>query len=160
MLARGMKFIRCRFVTLLLIALCSALPVMAAPATDSPDVVVQGLYHSSLEHFTGFTPDSVKLAKPWVTPQLYRRLWKKVNEPQPKDAAPDIEGDIFLGCQEPPTKFVVGKPSIQQTQAKVDIALFWSGEKRHYTVMLEQVNGAWKVYDVHYGKDGNLTDLL
>lgn len=155
-----MKFLRRRFVTLLLIASCSTLPVVAAPATNSPDVVVQGLYHSSLEHFSGFTTDSVKLAKPWVTPLLYKHLLKKASEPQSKGAAPAIEGDIFLDSQEPPTQFVVGKPSIQQTQAKVDIALIWPGEKRHYTVMLEQVNGAWKVSDVHYGKDGNLTDLL
>ena len=154
-----MTFIRGCLVTLLLMASDSLLPVVADPATNSPDAVVRALFHSSVNHF-GFSPESVKLDKFWVTPELYRRMWKKVNEPVPKGDAPDIEGDLFLGSQEPPTKFEVGLPSIDQAKAKVGVVVTWPGEKRHYIVSLEQVDGAWKVSDVHYGKDGNLTDLL
>lgn len=150
-----MKLARFWIAALLLLSI----PRMVA-ASDSPAAVVQNLYRTSLDHFTGFTPESVKLAKPWVAPELYARLWKKVNEPQPKDAAPDIEGDIFLDCQEPPTKFEVGKFSINQTKARVDVTLTWPQEKRRYTVLLEQADGAWKVYDVRYGKGDKLTDLL
>jgi hypothetical protein len=160
MVARTMKFIRLGIMALLLVSISSIRYVVAAPEADRPVTVVQALYRISLDHFTGFTSDSVKLTKPWVAPELYARLWKKVNQPQPKNAAPDIEGDLFLDCQEPPTKFEVGKSSIQQTKAKVDVVLIWPGEKRIYTVLLEHVDGGWKVYDVHYGKDGNLTDLL
>ena len=134
----------------------------AASETDSPAAVVQALYHSALIHF-GFTPDTIKSGRQWLAPELYSRLWKKVNEPTPKGDAPDIEGDVFLDCQDPPDKFVVGKASIDQTKAKVDVTLTWaggSGEKRHYNVLLKQIDGAWKVYDVDYGKDGKLTDLL
>lgn len=159
-MVRNMKFIRLWIMAFLLVSIISILPVVAAPEVDSPIAVTQALYRTSLDHFTGFTPESVKLTRPWATPDLYARLWKKVNEPQSKNTAPDIEGDIFLDCQEPPTKIQVGKFSIDQTKAKVDVALIWAGENRHYTVLLEQVNGAWKVCDVHYGKDGNLTDLL
>jgi hypothetical protein len=162
MVARGMKFIHRGFVILSLISLGSTLPVIGAPVTKTPDAVVQALYQSSLDHF-GFSPESVKLSKPWVTPDLYARLWKKVNEPQPKDAAPDIEGDLFMDCQEPPTKFEIGKVSPADTKAKiveVGVTLFFAGDKRHYTVQMEQIGGAWKVSDVDYGKDGKLTDLL
>ena len=133
----------------------------AASETDSPPAVVQALYHSALIHF-GFTPDTVKSYRPWLTPELYTRLWKKVNEPTPKGDAPDIEGDVILDCQDPPDKFVVGKASIDQTNAKVDVTLIWpsSGEKRQYRALLQQIDGAWKVYDIDYGKDGKLTDLL
>ena len=154
-----MKFIPRHFLTLLLIASSAVLPLAAAPATDSPDTVVQALYRSSLDHF-GFDPATVKSSKPWVTPELYVRMWKKVNQPVPKGDAPDIEGDLFFDAQDLPTKYEVGKPSIDQNKAKVPVTVIFGGEKRHYTVLLEQIDGAWKVSDVHYGKDGNLTDLL
>jgi len=112
-----------------------------------------------MDHF-GFSPESVKLTKPWVAPELYAHLWKKVNAPQPKEGPPDIEGDLFLDCQDIPTKFEIGDLSITPTKAKVNVILHWDSEKRRYTVLLEQVNGAWKIYDVHYGKDGKLTDML
>ncbi len=134
----------------------------AASETDSPAAVVQALYHSAFIHF-GFTPDTVKSNRQWLMPELYSRLLKKVNEPTPKGDAPDIEGDVFLDCQDPPDKFVVGKASIDQTKAKVEVTLTWpggSGEKRHSSALLKQIDGAWKVYDIDYGKDGKLTDLL
>jgi len=134
----------------------------AASETDSPTAVVQALYHSAFIHF-GFTSDTIKSNRQWLTPELYSRLLKKVNEPTPKGDAPDIESDVFLDCQDLPSKFVVGKASIDQTKAKVDVTLIWSGasgEKRHYNALLKQIDGNWKVYDIDYGKDGKLTDLL
>ena len=134
----------------------------AASETDSPAAVVQALYHSAFTHF-GFTPDTIKSNQPWLTPELYSRLWKKVNEPTPKGDAPNIESDVFLDCQDLPNKYIVGKASVDQTKAKVDVVLTWSGasgEKRHYTALLKQIDGTWKVYDIDYGKDGKLTDLL
>jgi len=143
-------------------ALALVSDAVAAPGTDSPAAVVQALYHSAFVHF-GFTPDTVKANRQWLTPELYARLWKKVNEPTPKGDAPDIEGDVILNCQDTPDKFVVGTASISQTTAKVDVMLTWggaSGDKRHYYALLKQIDGAWKVYDIDYGKDGKLTDLL
>jgi hypothetical protein len=154
----GMKLHRFWIVALLLTSI-PVLRVAAAPEANSPATVVRALYRSSMDHF-GFTPESVKLTKPWVTSELYARLWKKVNAPQPKEGPPDIEGDLFLDCQDTPTKLAVGNATINQTKAKVDVTLNWDSEKRQYIVLLKQVDGAWKVYDVHFGKDGNLTDLL
>lgn len=158
---RDMKFLRL-CVVLLSVILLPSLHATITPDGKSPAKVVKELYQTSLDHFSGFTADSVKLVQPWVAPELYDRMWKKVNAPEPKDAAPEIEGDLFLGCQEPPTKFKVEKTSINIDQAKatVQLALFFAGETREYKVLLEQVNGSWKVCDVNYGKDGKLTDLL
>jgi hypothetical protein len=121
--------------------------------------VVQALYQTAFTHF-GFDTDTVKAAKPWLTPGLYARLWKKANEPVPKGDAPDIEGDVFLDSQEPPTKFEVGDSSVHENKATVGVSVFLAGEKRHFNVLLERVDGAWKVSDVDYGQDGKLTDLL
>jgi hypothetical protein len=137
----------------------AGLRVNAATTTDKPENVTQALYESAMAH-EGFTPESIKASRPWVTPDLYARLWKAVNKPVAKGDAPDIDGDIFLDCQDPPTKFEVGKSSIDQTKAKVDVTLIWPSEKRHLTVLLTRVDSAWKVYDVIYDKDGKLSDLL
>jgi hypothetical protein len=131
----------------------------AAPATASPVDVTNALLHTALKHF-GFAADSLKLEKEWIAPDLYARLLKKANEPVAKGDAPDIEGDIFLNSQETPTKVKVGNAIIDQDKAKVDVVLNFDEEKMKYTVLLKQVDGAWKVYDVNYGKDGFLTDLL
>ena len=134
--------------------------VNAAPDAASPAEVTQALYHANLAHSTGFNKESVVLSKKWVTPDLYARILKKLNQPVPKGDAPDIEGDLFLDCQDPPNKFEIGKSSIDETKAKVEVILIWPSEKRHLTVLLTQLKGAWKVYDVIYDKDGKLTDLL
>jgi hypothetical protein len=156
-LASAMKFHRLWIVALLLVSL-SALRAATADS-DTPATVVKALYRSSLDHF-GFSPESVKAAKPFVTPDLYARMLKKVNEPTPKGDAPDIEGDLFLNAQDVPTKWEVGDSSITAAKAEVKVNLHWDSEKRQYTVLLKQVDGAWKVYDVDYGKDGKLSDLL
>ena len=157
-----MKSLRWLLILVLLESIALLSGARAVSEADSPAAVVQALYHSAFIHF-GFTPDTIKSNRQWLTPELYSRLWKKVNEPTPKGDAPDIEGDVFLDCQDPPDKFVVGKASIDQTKAKVEVTLVWaggSGEKRHHSVLLKQIDGAWKVYDIDYGKDGKLTDLL
>jgi hypothetical protein len=83
-----------------------------------------------------------------------------VNQPVPKGDIPDIDGDVFLDSQELPDKLEVGKSSINQTKAKVEVTLTWGTDISHYTVLLTQIDGTWKVYDIDYGKDGTLTALL
>jgi hypothetical protein len=134
-------------------------PINAAPDNSDPTNVVQALYHNSMTHF-GFDPDIVKSAKPWLTPGLYARLWKKANAPTPKGDAPDIEGDVFMDAQDAPYSFKVDDSSIHDTKATVGVTLVYSSEKRHYTVLLDKIGGAWKVSDVDYGQDGKLSDLL
>jgi hypothetical protein len=143
---------------LLAASLLSTLPARAAD-DGSPTHVVQALYHNATIHF-GFDPDIVKSAKPWLTPGLYARLWKKANEPVPKGDAPDIEGDVFMDAQDVPYSFKVDDSSIHDTKATVGVTLVYSSEKRRYTVLLDKIDGAWKVSDVDYGQDGKLSDLL
>jgi hypothetical protein len=133
----------------------------AAPAADSPAGVTTALYRSSLDHFSGFDQPNLTRVKPWITPELYARLVKKLNQPVAKGDAPDIEGDVFLDCEDPPKSFTVGEASIHESTARVEVTLIWPDEKRRYTVLLKQVQGAWKISDVIFDKkDGKLTDLL
>ncbi len=135
-----------------------SLPAKAA-AADDPTATVRALYHYAQAHF-GFDLDSLKGEKPWLAPAFYARLWKKANEPVAKGDAPDIEGDVFLNSQEPLDQVFVHKSEIHGETAKVIVDTILPGEKRHVTVLLEKIEGAWKVTDVDYGPDGKLSDLL
>ena len=129
-------------------------PAAAAPPGDSPEAVTKALYRKAIAD-PGFGTDTVKAERQWLTPALYASLLKKANQPVAK-------GDVFLNAQDLPTKWEVGKASINGIMAKVGVDLSWSdADKRHFTVLLIQINGAWKVSDVDYnGKEGKLTDLL
>jgi hypothetical protein len=142
---------------LLLMAL--GIPCLASDAS-SPTAVVQALYRHEIAHFADFTPAGIASVKQWITPGLYEKLVKKVNQPQPKDEVPDIDGDVFLDAQDVPTRLEVGKSSVDRDRAKVEVHLFWSSEKRKYTVLLQNVGGAWKVDDVQFEKDGMLSAML
>ncbi len=95
-----------------------------------------------------------------MTPDLYARLWKKVNEPVPPGDAPDIDGDILLNCQDTPTRLIVGAATIDHDHATVKVRLYFDAEQREYRVSLRPVHGAWKIENVNFGQDGNLTDQL
>ncbi len=146
---------------LLVLSLTAGLHGWADPAGGDPVKVVKELYaFAGKDKNFGFSADSVKAEKKWLTPELYAKMVKKVNQPVAKGDAPDIEGDVFLNSQEDPNKVVVGKADVNGTTAKVPVTVIIGTEKPIYTVLLEQVGGAWKVADVDYGKDGKLTDLL
>jgi hypothetical protein len=149
------------FVGLLLTAVCLTTHTTAADtAKTSPSDVVKALYNTCLKKSDGFDAASVALTKPYLSPDLYARIQRKLNQPVPKGDAPDIDGDLFLDAQDLPTSFVVGSTTLAGDKAQVLVTLKWSDEKRRYTVELQQIDGAWKVTDVNYGKDGKLSDLL
>jgi len=152
-----MKWLRDLPILALFIAF--ALPVSAADETSSPAAVTKAAYRTAMDHF-GFDPASVKVQQDRLTLDLYGRLLKKANEPTPKGDAPDIEGDVFLDSQDVPTKYEIGEATVDGTKAQVKVTLRWDKETRHYSVLLTQINGAWKIYDIIYGTDGTLTDLL
>ena len=132
----------------------------AATAGKSPDRVVKELYANCMKN-EGFDKEIVKTYKPWLAPELYKRIWKNALIPVAKGDAPDIDGDLFLDAQETPTKMEFGQSTIDKDKAKMPVTLHWDSEKRTLTVLLEQINGEWKVYDVIYGgTDGKLTDQL
>jgi hypothetical protein len=148
-----------RDLSILTLVIAFILPVSAADETSGPTAVTKAAYRTAMAHF-GFDAASVKLQQDRLTLDLYGRLLKKINQPVPQGDAPDIEGDLFLDCQDVPSQYEVGEAVIDGTKAKVKVTVHWDKEKRQYSVLLTQINGAWKIYDIVYGKDGTLTDLL
>jgi hypothetical protein len=130
-----------------------------AAGDDDPAALVRALYKIDLKHF-GFDKEILKIDRPYLAPDLYAGLLKQANKPVAPGDAPDIEEDVIFNAQELPTHYSVGKASIEGTSSRVGVDLEWDKEKLHYTVFLRQIDGAWKVTEIDYGKDGKLTDLL
>jgi hypothetical protein len=154
-----MKWLRDSRLPVLALLIALASNVSAADEAGGPAAVTKATYRTALDHF-GFDPAAVKAQQDHLTLDLYGRLLKKANEPTSPGDAPDIDGDVFLDSQDVPTKWEVGEATVEGTKAKVKVTLEWDKEKRHYSVLLAQINGAWKIYDIVYDKDGTLTDLL
>ena len=152
----GMKSFR----VLLLLFGSIGLPAGATPPAEGPASVTQGLYQAAIKH-PGFSEESVKAYHPFVTPELFSRLWKEVTKPAPVGDANDIQFDVITGGQDAPTSFEIGQMSIDQTQAKVDVTVIFSPTEKHrFTVFLTKVDGSWKVDDIDYGPDGRLSKML
>lgn len=133
---------------------------MAAPPADGPATVTQGLYQAALKH-PGFSPDSVRAYHPFLTRDLFDRLWKEVTSPVPTGDASSIDFDVITGGQDAPTNFEIGHMALDQNQAKVDVMVIFSPTEKHqFTVTLTKQDGTWKVYDIDYGSDGRLSKLL
>ncbi len=148
----------------LFLAVASGLALRADPDKRSPSDVAREGIHTAIEHF-GFSPETLKFEKKWLTPDLYARLLKKANQPVPKGDAPDIDGDVFLDSQDLPTSFTLppnGDSTFNGAMKihAVTVSLVWTNEHRQYRVLLQEINGEWKVYGIDFGKDGKLTDLL
>jgi len=133
--------------------------MMCIVRADDPVMVTKAAYEMDMAHF-GFGPDTVLAAKPYLAPDLYRALTKKAHQPVAKGDAPDIEGDVLFDAQDVPDQYEVGHASISGNKAEVPVSLRYGKEKRRYLVRLVQINGAWEITDVDYGKDGKLSDLL
>lgn len=133
--------------------------VRAETGAGDPAAVTKAAYQADMKHF-GFDADTLRTDKPYLTPDLYAKLSKKASQPVAKGDAPDIEGDVLFDAQDVPDKYEVGSASINGAKAKVPVSLRWGNEKRRYLVQLVQMNGAWKISEIDYGKDGKLSDLL
>jgi hypothetical protein len=126
---------------------------------NDPEAVTKAAYETAMAHF-GFTPETVKREKAFFTPDLYAALMKKASQPVAKGDAPDLEGDVLFDSQDLPEGFRVNRAVVTGTTAHVPVSLSWGKERRQYDVQLVQINGAWKISDIDYGKDGKLSDLV
>ena len=137
---------------------------VSSPAADSsgadPVQTVQSFYDYHFKHDMGFGVPEMKARKAWLSPELYALIIKVLKKPVPKGDAPDIEGDIFTDSQEYPTAFHVGKVTVKKETAMVDVTFSWSREKRHVTLILTQVEHAWRIGDIDYGDHRSLVKDL
>ena len=143
-----------------LLSILAITPLEAENNGADPVQAVQSFYAYHFKHDMGFGAPEVKARKSWITPALYDLIMKVLSKPTPKGDAPDIEGDIFTDSQDTPTSFHVGKATVEKGTATVDVTLVWSAEKRYVTVMLTQIDKAWRISDIDYGDHRTLTKEL
>jgi hypothetical protein len=144
---------------LILVLSAATLQFARASSESDPAAVVRALYKLDIKK-GGFDATTVKSEHAYLAPDIYARLMKILSQPvAPGDEGP-IDEDLILNAQDDPTQYSVGKATMEQGTAKVPVDLAWDSEKLHYTVFLKQFDGAWKVTQIDYGKDGKLTDFL
>jgi hypothetical protein len=131
----------------------------AAPETSDPAAVVKALYKLDIKQ-NGFDAATVKSERSYLAPEIYARLLKILNQPVAEGDEGPIDEDLILNAQDEPTKYSVGQATIEHDTAKVPVDLAWDADKQHYIVYLKQFDGAWKVTEIDYGKDGKLTNFL
>jgi hypothetical protein len=149
----------------LLFALLLSLLALPSPAAETaktvdPAQAVQSFFDFHFKHSMGFGMPEMKVRKAWLAPDLYALITTVLKKPVPKGDAPDIEGDIFTDSQDTPTSFRVGHASVKDQTARVEVTLQWSGEKRQLTVLLQQIERAWRIVDIEYGDHRTLTKDL
>lgn len=132
----------------------------AGDAASDPAQTVQAFYDYHFKHDMGFDAKQMKARKAWLTPKLYTLITAALSKPVAKGDAPDIDGDIFTDSQDTPTSFHVGKAVVEKDTAKVDVTLVWSGEKKHLTVILAQVEHKWLIQDIDYGDHRSMIKTL
>jgi hypothetical protein len=122
---------------------------------NTPVVVTQDLYDTAYQHF-GPRPKNVMRVRPYLTSQLYDRLWYKVGQ-----GPSGPQKDVFFCSETPPSDFSVGKADIKGNRARVNVKLIWGGGiKTDVGVLLKQNGGVWEVGDIDYGIFGRLTNYL
>jgi len=139
------------FILALFFSLFAAQSPAAESSTADPAQTVQSFYAYHFKHDMGFGKAQINARKSWLTPDLYTLITKVLNKPVPEGDAPDIEGDIFTDSQDTPTAFHVGKATSDKATAKVEVTFTWSKEKRKVTVILSQIEQAWRIQDIDYG---------
>jgi len=122
---------------------------------NTPVVVTQDLYDTAYDHF-GPRPKNVIRVRPYLSSQLYDRLWYKVGQPP---TGP--QKDVFFCSEVRPVDYTVGKANITGNRARVTVKLNWgAGIKTDVGVLLRQNNGVWQVDDIDYGIFGRLSNYL
>jgi hypothetical protein len=137
------------------------------PSPGGPVIVVQALYRACLSRYTiGFNAESARFAKPYLAPDLNALIDRKLDQLRISQGAAHSEIDIFFDAKQPPKSFSIDRPvGMGPGEAWVDVTLKWLNEERVYTISLSkddfgQKDGAWKVIDINYDKDGTLRDWL
>ncbi len=152
-----MKLFRALLILVLLQSTAWLSQAQAMINYNTPEAVTGALYDTAYQYF-GFSPDTLWRTRPYLSHQLYSRLWFKVNQP-----ASGAQKDVFFCSETPPADYSVGKVSTKGGKSRVDVTLTWlsrNGPKTHVWVLLKQNDGVWQVDDIDYGIFGKLSNYL
>ncbi|HVJ42821.1 MAG TPA: DUF3828 domain-containing protein [Dongiaceae bacterium] len=140
------------FAALVLLAL---LPFSATAAEQSPRAFLQAIY----QHYIGTNTSGVKLDEDadyrrYFTPELAQMIISDNTKAAQNGDIPTLDGDPFIDAQD----WSIGKVQIDvddkatgKTVAKVSFKNL--GKTETVTLDLVEVDGAWKIDDIHWPED-------
>ena len=148
-----------RLLTVLLAAF--ALPVLSAPANDSPQALLKELYRV---HAQGegpiLDPTGQKVRRIYFTPDLAAALDRELNRPDPEEMG-KLDFDPFYNAQDTELgemDIAVPKVSGKQTTAIVRFTNF--GENMEIVYRVVQEKQGWRIDDIEYGEGNSLRKTL
>jgi hypothetical protein len=143
-----------QLVILTLILCASAAAVCAqstAAAANTPDALVADLYRAHKQkRGPFFQTRSRALVDKYFAKPLADLIWKDAVTSKGEVGA--IDGDPLYDAQDFEIKnFAIGKPTIDGTNAKVNVTFVNIGEKKTIVFLLTKGAAGWRINDIDYG---------
>ena len=143
-----------QLVILTLILCASAAAVCAqstAAAANTPDALVADLYRAHKQkRGPFFQTRSRALVDKYFAKPLADLIWKDAVTSKGEVGA--IDGDPLYDAQDFQIKnFAIGKPTIDGTNAKVNVTFVNIGEKKTIVFLLTKGAAGWRINDIDYG---------
>jgi hypothetical protein len=143
-----------QLVVLTLILCTSAAAVCAqstAAAANTPDALVGDLYRAHKQkRGPFFQTRSRALVDKYFAKPLADLIWKDAVTSKGEVGA--IDGDPLYDAQDFEIKnFAIGKPTIDGTNAKVNVTFVNIGEKKTIVFLLTKGAAGWRINDIDYG---------
>jgi len=155
-----MKSLKPVLVLAILLLAATLVPVLRgqSPVTSrkTPDVLVKNLYWDhNHKHSPFFQTRSRALLYKYFEKGLADMIWK--DAVTSKEEVGVIDGDPLYNAQDMEIKkFAIGKPTYEDTKAKVEVSFENFGKKVTIVFLLVNGKGGWKIHDIDYGESGTL----
>lgn len=135
-----------------------------SPGADAAPSSPAGVVYSFLEaHFNGdmgFDEKTVAAKQKWLSHDLKAAIVAYFAKPFPEDEVPPINGDPFTDSQEYPTRFFVGKASMNGKKADVPVGYSDAFSEKTVVFMLVRDGARWRLDDLSYEHGGTFTGQL
>ena len=143
-----------QLVILTLILCARAAPACAqstAATANTPDALVADLYRAHKQkRGPFFQTRSRALVDKYFAKPLADLIWKDAVTSKGEVGA--IDGDPLYDAQDFEIKnFAIGKPTIDGTNAKVNVTFVNIGEKKTIVFLLTKGAAGWRINDIDYG---------
>jgi hypothetical protein len=132
----------------------------ARASKSSPEGVVQRFLEAHFASDMGFTPESVKAKRTFLTDELATRISAYLAKPVDPNEAPSINGDPFTDSQEYPTRFAVDRDNKKVKGAAVPVTFSDAFHKRGVSFEMARENGRWLINDLDYEDGSSFSALL
>lgn len=127
---------------------------------QSPESAVQQLLERHFAGGMGFDAATLQTKSGLLSQQLLQHARAYLARSKPGDEVPSIDGDPFTDSQEYPTRFSVGRATLQADRALVPVHFADGYSQRRVVYRLVRESAGWRVDDLRYAHGPALSALL